>query len=246
MNQINSPSTFPSLSEGGDERGGLNHLAIIMDGNRRWAKAKGKLAAFGHFEGYKRFVEIAELCRQKGIKILTVYAFSTENWGREKEEVDALMELLATALKDQADRLMKDNIKLKVIGRISDLPQNLQVAVKQAEEKTAANTNGILNIALSYGGRAEIVDAAKSLVADGIKPEEITDEALASRLYTAGQIDPDLIVRCGGHKRLSNFLLWQSAYSEIYFTDTLWPDFDEKELDQAIEFFDSTKKNFGK
>lgn len=224
----------------------VNHLAVIMDGNRRWAKLRGQPASFGHYEGYKRFVQIAKLCRDRGIKTLTVYAFSTENWGREKAEVDALMELLAKAMAEQAQLLDQDNVRLKIIGRTSDLPQNLQTAIKTAEEKTAGNTAGVLNIALSYGGRAELVDAVKDLLGDDIKPAEITEEAIASRLYTAGQADPDLVIRCGGRNRLSNFLLWQSAYSELYFTDVLWPDFDEQELAKALEFFAGAKQNLGK
>lgn len=216
-----------------------------MDGNRRWAKNKNQPAIFGHQAGYKRFIEIGEICRKKGIKTFTVYAFSTENWKRTKEEVDALMGLLRFALEKEVDRLDKENVRVRILGRQADLPQDLQASIKRAEEKTKSNTGGDLNIAISYGGRAEIADAMKNMVRAGVKAEDITEEAIAANLYTAGQSDPDLIIRCGGQNRLSNFLLWQSAYAEIYFTDVLWPDFDEKELDKALDFFARTKRNFG-
>lgn len=224
----------------------IKHIAMIMDGNRRWAKEKGKPAIFGHQEGYKRFVEIGELCRKKGIKTFTVYAFSTENWKRTKEEVDALMGLLRYALEKEVDRLDKDNVRVRILGRREDLPQDLQASIQRAEEKTKNNTGGDLNIAVSYGGRAEVVDAVKKIIKSDIKVEDISEKTVSDNLYTAGQADPDLLIRCGGQKRLSNFLLWQSAYSEIYFTDVLWPDFDEKELDKALDFFEKTKRNFGK
>ena len=223
----------------------VNHIAMIMDGNRRWAKQNGKSTPEGHKAGYERFVEIGGLCRKKGIKTLTVYAFSTENWKRTKEEVDALMGLLRFALEQEIARLHRDGVRVRVLGRRSDLPDDLRESIRQAQELTANNTGGDLNIALSYGGRAEITDAVKDIIKKGIRVEEINEQTVADHLYTAGQADPDLIVRCGGQKRLSNFLLWQSAYAEIYFTDILWPDFDESELDKALGFFDSVKRNFG-
>lgn len=228
------------------ENQSIKHIAMIMDGNRRWAKEKGQPAIFGHQAGYKRFVEIGEICRKKGIKTFTVYAFSTENWKRTKEEVDALMGLLRFALEKEVDRLDKDNVRVRILGRREDLPNDLQESIQRAEEKTKNNTGGDLNIAVSYGGRAEIVDAVKKIVKSGVKVEDINEEMVSNNLYTTGQTDPDLVIRCGGQNRLSNFLLWQSAYSEIYFTDVLWPDFDEKELDKALDFFEKTKRNFGK
>jgi undecaprenyl diphosphate synthase len=221
------------------------HIAVIMDGNRRWATKQGKSADFGHRKGYENFVKFGELCRGKGIHTITVYAFSTENWKRSQEEVSVLMDLMRDAIKKETKRLNKENIRIRVIGRREDLPEDLQKAVEEGEEKTKNNTGGDLNIALSYGGRAEIVDAFKRLAKKGVSPEDITEDQVSENLYTAGQEEPDLIIRCGGVKRLSNFLLWQSNYSEMYFLDTLWPDFDEKELDKSLEFFANTKRNFG-
>ena len=220
---------------------------MIMDGNRRWAKEHGKLGPIaGHQAGYKRFKEIAELCRKKGIKTLTVYALSTENWKRTKEEVGALLGLLRFALEKEIDQLHNDNVRVRILGRRTDLPDDLRESVRKAQELTAENTGGDLNIAISYGGRAEIVDAVQDIVKQGIAPDKIDEQVVADNLYTAGQDDPDLVIRCGGQKRLSNFLLWQSAYSEIYFTDVFWPDFDENELDKALSFFEEIKRNFGK
>ncbi|MFA6422660.1 MAG: polyprenyl diphosphate synthase [Candidatus Buchananbacteria bacterium] len=224
----------------------LNHLAIIMDGNRRWAKERGKIGIFGHQEGYKRFKEIAQLCRKKGINTLTVYAFSTENWKRENEEVDSLIGLLRFALDKEIDGLHKDNIRVRILGRRDNLPKDLQKSITEAEERTKNNNGGNLNIAISYGGREEITNAVRRIVASGISSELITEEIVADNLYTGGQADPELLVRCGGQKRLSNFLLWQLAYTEIYFSDVFWPDFNESELDKALEFFNQSKRNFGK
>ncbi|MEI6627314.1 MAG: polyprenyl diphosphate synthase [bacterium] len=224
----------------------IKHLALIMDGNRRWAKERGKPSAMGHFEGYKRFLEIGELCRQKGIKYLTIYAFSTENWKRSKEEVDALMNLLRLGLEKETDNLHQKNICVKIIGRKADLSADLKKAIVNLEEKTKNNTGSYLNIAISYGGRAEIVDAVKSIMGQGILAEAVTEQMISDHLYTAGQPDPDVIVRCGNQQRLSNFLLYQVAYSELYFTEKYWPDFDEAELDKVIDFYHQTKRNLGK
>lgn len=221
------------------------HVAVIMDGNRRWAKSRGKPAVSGHREGYKNFVEIGEKCRNKGINTLTVYAFSTENWKRDKDEVEGLLDLLRESIKKETNRLEKENIRLKMIGRIKDLPEDLQEAILDGEKRTKDCTGGDLNVALSYGGRAEIVDAVQKLLNSGKKIDEITEESISENLYTSGQPEPDLIIRTGGTKRLSNFLMWQSAYSEVYFSDTLWPDFNEAELDKALEFYANVKRNFG-
>jgi len=221
------------------------HIAIIMDGNRRWAKNRGKSPEFGHREGYKRFIEIGEVCRKMGIKTLTVYAFSTENWKRKKEEVDCLIDLLRTAIKRETKRVNKENIRIRILGRKEDLPDDLRETIKKSEQDTENNTSGNLNIALSYGGRAEIVNTIKSIIKSKIKPEEITEKLIQNNLYTKGQDDPDLIIRCGGEKRLSNFLLWQSAYAELYFSDILWPDFNEGELYKALNYFSNVKRNFG-
>lgn len=219
------------------------HVAIIMDGNRRWAKKRGLPANLGHREGYKVFREIADYCRTKGIKTLTIYAFSTENWKRQQEEVSGLMDILRQAIKSERDYLHKENVQFKVIGRKSDLPEDLQNLIKDAENLTKNNTGGLVNIALSYGGRAEIVDAVKKIISEN--NNEIDEELISQNIYTAGQTDPQLVIRTGGDKRLSNFLLWQSAYSELYFSDILWPDFSKKDLDDALNYFTEVKRNFG-
>lgn len=222
-----------------------SHIAVIMDGNRRWAEQKGKKPIQGHREGYKRFIEIGEICRKLGIKTLTVYAFSTENWKRKKEEIDGLMELLREAIKKETKRVNSKNIRIRVLGRKEDLPNDVRKAMEKAESDTKNNKGGNLNIALSYGSRAEIVDALKKLIKLRISPVKVTEKLISDNLYTKGQNDPDLIIRCGGERRLSNFLLWQSAYAELYFSDILWPNFNENELFKALEFFESVKRNYG-
>jgi len=222
------------------------HVAIIMDGNRRWAKERGLPTIEGHKAGYKNFKKIANLCLEKGVKILTVFAFSTENWNRSQQEVNYLMNLLEEGLKKESKFFKEKNIRFNPIGRLSDLPANLFKTVQKLKEETAQNSGGILNLALSYGGRAEIIDALKKIIEDKVLPEEISEENFSNYLYTAGQPDPDIVIRTGGRKRISNFLLFQSAYSEIYFTDVFWPDFDEKELESAFGFFRNQVRTFGK
>ena len=224
----------------------LKHLAIIMDGNRRWAKKNGMPTAMGHREGYKRFKEICDLCYKKGIKTLTVYAFSTENWKRDESEVNDLINLMKYALGQETERLHKENIRVKIIGRRDNISSELQDLISKAEATTKDNTGGNINIAFSYGGREELTNAVKRIVASGVSSEQVTGDMVAENLYTAGQEDPELLIRCGGQNRLSNFLLWQLAYTEIYFCDVLWPDFDAAELDKALDFFHNTKRNFGK
>lgn len=222
------------------------HVAIIMDGNRRWARERGLPTIEGHRAGYQNFKKIVDLCHKKGVKILTVFAFSTENWQRSKEEVNYLMNLLEEGLRSEAKFFNERNIRFNPIGRLADLPNHLLKTVLELKEKTAQNTEGILNLALSYGGRAEIVEACKKIIEDRISSQEISEEVFAKYLYTAGQPDPDIIIRTGGRKRISNFLLFQSAYSEIYFTDVYWPSFDEQELEKAFEFFRNQVRTFGK
>ncbi len=224
----------------------LRHLAIIMDGNRRWAKQRGLSPFMGHKRGYEVFQKIAQACLDRGIKILTVYAFSTENWKRSRKEVSLLMNLLERGLKEQAKKLQEYNIRLNILGRIEDLPQSLQRVVLDVVDKTKKNTGGILNLALSYGGRAEIISAVRKILKTKKDIDEINEREFSQFLYTAGQPDPDLIIRTGERLRISNFLLWQGAYSELYFTDTLWPDFTEKELDKALADYKTRQRNFGK
>jgi len=220
-----------------------SHIAIIMDGNRRWAKARGMNAAQGHQEGYKRFKEVVDSLFEKGVKYLTVYAFSTENWKRDTEEVGALMNLARFVMEKEVDRYRGRNIKINIMGRASDYPDDIARKAAEINSDTASDTGGTLNIAFSYGGRAEIVEAVNHVIQSG---EEVTEESISENLYTAGQPDPELVIRTGGDPRLSNFLVWQSYYSEIYFTDTLWPDFDGKEVVKALDFYSTIKRNFGR
>lgn len=221
------------------------HVAIIMDGNRRWAKKRGLPSSMGHKEGYKIFKVIGDYCRELGVETLTIYAFSTENWKRAQEEVTGLMNILRQAIKVEKDRLHSENIRLKVIGRRSDLPTDLQQLIIEAEELTKTNTGGQVNIALSYSGRGEIVDAVKKIVNQGYNENDINEELISENIYTAGQIEPELIIRTGGDRRLSNFLLWQSYYTELYFSDILWPDFTKEDLNEALKYYSDVKRNFG-
>lgn len=221
------------------------HLGIIMDGNRRWARAHGLPTLYGHKKGYDKIIKMGDLCLEKGIKILTVYAFSTENWNRSKKEVGYLMRLLKRGLTREIRSLHKKNIKIQVIGRIKELSKDLQKAIKETMALTKNNTRGILNIAINYGGRPEIIDAVKKLMAKKLTPVKITEKLIAENLYTAGLPDPDLIIRTSGEQRLSNFLTWQSAYSELYFIKKHWPDFSEKDLDEAIKEYSRRQRRFG-
>lgn len=226
------------------------HVAIIMDGNGRWAKKRGLPRAAGHRAGADSVKKIVQSCDQLGIKYLTLYAFSSENWSRPQNEVRALMELLEKFLKERLPEMLKDNVRLRAIGRLDMLPQNVRDELQHAIEKTANNTAVTMTLALSYGGREEIVDAAKSIakaaVAGELDPESITNDTFASHLYTADIPDPDLLIRTSGELRLSNFLLWQLSYAEIVITEKLWPDFRHDELVSAVEEFSKRDRRFGK
>ena len=224
----------------------LQHIAIIMDGNRRWAKEKLLPSAMGHQKGVDSLRRTMRLFDEFGIKYLTVYAFSTENWNRKKEEVEFLMGLLAQTLLNELDDMHKENVKIKFLGDISRLNKNLIKIVHNAEEKTKNNTGVNLNIAFNYGARDEIVNAVKSLINEGINPENITEQTISQHLYTKNIPDPDLLIRTGGEKRISNYLLWQLAYSEIYVTSTYWPEFGRTELMNAIIEFEKRNRRFGK
>ena len=224
----------------------LNHIAIIMDGNRRWAKEKFLPSAVGHQKGVDSLRSTMRLFDKLGIKYLTVYAFSTENWNRKKEEVEFLMGLLAKTLLNELDEMHAENVKIKFLGDISRLSNNLQEIVQNAENKTKENTGVNLNIAFNYGSRDEITNAVKSIIKNGYNADEITESVISQNLYTRDIPDPDLLIRTGGEKRISNYLLWQLAYSELYVTEAFWPDFDEKELSKAILEFESRNRRFGK
>ena len=219
------------------------HVGIIMDGNGRWAEARGKKRSYGHNHGSANVERVVEHAFKRGVKALTLYAFSSENWARPKEEVDELMRLLKNYFKKFINKLIKNNIRLVVIGGRKELTPDLISIIEEAEARSSENTGATLMIALNYGGRQEIVHAVNKLLENG---EEVTVEGISKNLYTAPFGEPDLIIRTGGELRLSNFLMYQGAYSELYFTDVLWPDFDQAELDKAIEAFGTRKRRYGK
>lgn len=226
------------------------HIAIIMDGNGRWAKLRGKLRVVGHKIGTDTAKKIVRAADDLGVEILTLYAFSTENWKRPRIEVRTLMTLLRSFLRKEFHKLMEKNVKLQCIGQKEKLPLEVRVELDRSIEKTSRNTGMILNLALSYGSRSEIVMAVKSIAkkcADHkLSYEEITEEMLSSHLYTAGLRDPDMIIRTGGEYRLSNFLLWQASYAELYITDILWPDFNREALIEAVLNYQKRQRRFGK
>lgn len=217
-----------------------------MDGNRRWAKEKHLPSAMGHQKGVDSLRSTMRLFDRFGIKYLTVYAFSTENWNRKKEEVEFLMGLLAKTLLNELDDMHKENVRIRFLGDLTKLSKNLVDIVKNAENKTKDNTGVNLNIAFNYGSRDEITNALKAIVQEGLKSEDITEDTISNHLYTKDIPDPDLLIRTGGEKRISNYLLWQLAYSEIYVTDAYWPEFDENELSKAIVEFEHRNRRFGK
>ena len=225
------------------------HVAIIMDGNGRWAKLRHKRRVEGHRAGIAAVRDTVETSARLGLQVLTLYAFSVENWKRPKTEVATLMGLLKHYLRSELQTLLKNNIRFKVIGRPEDLPRDVQGELERGMERTAANTGLLFNIALNYGGRAEITDAArrllKDILANGRDPSKIDESTLSSYLYTAGQPDPDLLIRTSGELRISNFLLWQIAYAEIWVTDVLWPDFRRRHLLQAIVDYQKRERRYG-
>ena len=220
------------------------HIAIIMDGNGRWAKKRSLPRTAGHAAGSKNFKDIARYCNKIGLKYLTVYAFSTENWKRPKEEVDNIMKIFKDYLED-AKNFKDENIMVRFIGDRSVLNPDIIRLMKEAEDASADATGLKLNIAINYGGRDEIVHAVKDIVKSGISADDITEQTISEHLYTAGQPDPDFIIRPSGEYRLSNYLIWQSAYAEYWFSDILWPDFKPKDLDRAIDDFNKRNRRFG-
>jgi len=221
------------------------HLGIIMDGNRRWAKKHGQGLLKGHSEGVDKVKKIGRLCRKLGVKILTLYTFSTENWKRPKREVNYLVNLVKESLNDENVKELNDEgIKVVVIGQKNRFSDDVREVLDKAENITKGNQKGILNIALSYGGREEIVEAVKRIIKKRIAPEKVTEDTISDNLWI--QKDPDLIIRTSGEKRLSNFLTWQSAYSELYFTDKYWPDFEEEDLKNAFLEYTRRRRRFGK
>ena len=220
------------------------HIAIIMDGNGRWAKQRSLPRSAGHAAGAKTFKTIARYCNKIGVKYLTVYAFSTENWKRPREEVDGIMNLLRDYLKD-ATNFKSENIKLKFIGDFLPLAEDIRELIAKDEEESENATGLQVNIALNYGGRDELVHAVRSVIESGIPADEVSEKLISDRLYTAGMPDPDLIIRPSGEYRLSNYLIWQAAYSEFWFSDILWPDFKPHHLEQAIDAYNHRNRRFG-
>lgn len=226
------------------------HIAVIMDGNGRWAKGQGKVRVFGHEQGVLSVKDIVEGCVEVGIEYLTLYAFSTENWNRPKEEVDALMQILISTINKETETLNKNNIKLNAIGNIASLPQECIDDLKEAMEKTARNEKCTLTLALSYSAKWEILEAAKKIASavkdNAISLDDINEDLFSSKLTTVNIPDPELMIRTSGEHRISNYLLWQMAYTEFYFTDVLWPDFRREDLFEAIVDYQKRERRFGK
>ncbi len=237
------------MTEGIDKSRLPAHIAIIMDGNGRWAKRRALPRFFGHKAGMEALKEIVRSCSDIGIKILTVYAFSTENWNRPTDEVSYLMNLLIEYMKREINELHSNHVKVKILGDLSPLPQSTRDEVEKAVRLTQNNTGIQFNIALNYGGRAEIINACKRIAAEfkegKLEETQINEDLISSYLFTAGDAEPDLIIRTSGEKRLSNFLLWQSAYSELVFVEEMWPDFNSKKLEKAIIEYQNRDRRFG-
>ena len=226
------------------------HLAIIMDGNGRWAKGMGRPRALGHEEGAKMVKRIVKSCAEKGIEYLTLFAFSTENWLRPKKEVNTLMRILVKSLRSELQTLVENDIQLRTIGDTKNLPDVVQTELEEVVTQTKSNTRMVLTLALSYGSRQEIANAVQEISAKVkkglISPSDIDEKLINSHLYTCFMPEVDLLIRTSGEYRLSNFMLWQCAYAELYFTDTYWPDFDAKELDKALASYQKRERRFGK
>lgn len=216
-----------------------------MDGNRRWAAARGLPAIAGHVQGVEAIRPIVFVAPDKGIEVLSLYVFSRENWRRPDDEVAGLLGLIDGAVRKYTDELVAEGIRVRVIGRLHEAPADIVRSIREAEDRTRAGERMALNIAFNYAGRAEIIDAARAMIAAGVPAHEIDEHRFGEHLYTAGQPDPDLIIRTGGEQRTSNFLLWQGAYAELIFSPTLWPDFAESDLDAAIEEFAQRQRRYG-
>ncbi|MEP6753655.1 MAG: polyprenyl diphosphate synthase [Candidatus Dormiibacterota bacterium] len=221
------------------------HIGIIMDGNGRWARRRGHPASFGHRAGVRAIKRVLQGCEDLGVKVLSVYAFSTENWSRPRAEVRALMRLFHETMQREIDEMHRRGVRIVVSGRRDELSSKMRERIDEAMVRTAHNQGGVLNVCLNYGGRAEIVDAVRRLIEDGVRASDVDEDAITSRLYVPDLPEPDLIIRTAGERRVSNFLLWQSAYSEMLVSETLWPDFDIPDLKAAIADYGSRVRNFG-
>jgi len=222
------------------------HVAIIMDGNGRWAVSRGLDVSDGHQAGFENLQRVVADFAERGVRYLTMFAFSTENWDRPASEVNGILELAIAVIAHETEQLHENGVRIKHLGRIEKLSMELREELERAVDLTTKNTGLTLGIAFDYGGRAEIVDAVKNLLAEGVTPKDINEEKFADYLYTSDMPEVDLMIRTGGDYRISNFLLWQTAYSELYFTDVLWPDFDGEHIDRAFESFSERQRRFGK
>ena len=223
------------------------HIVLFPDGNRRWAKKRRLPTLKGHWQGYKNLMDFCYWCKDRGVKIVTAFGFSTENWKRSKKEVDYLMKLFGKGLldKENVKKAQKEKVRIKIIGQIKKLPESLQKVVKKIEDLTKNNEGFQLNLAVSYGGKWDILQAVQKIIKEKIPARNITESLFEEFLSTTGLPDPDLVIRAGGEKRLSNFLLWQAAYSELYFSEKLWPDFTKKDLDEALIEYEHRHRRFG-
>jgi undecaprenyl diphosphate synthase len=222
------------------------HIAIVMDGNRRWARQRHLPAIAGHRAGVETSRKTLRAARERGVEYLPLFSFSTENWSRDPEEVTGLMGLLEETIRRETDSLVRDDVRLEVIGRLHELSPGLRRSIAGAVEATSKCAHGVMTLAFNYGGRAEIVDAVRRLVADGVAPDAVGEAAIASRLYAPEHPDPDLLIRTGGELRVSNFLLWEVAYAEMWATPVLWPDFSVSDLDDALASYATRERRFGR
>jgi len=222
------------------------HVAIIMDGNRRWARERGVPEAQGHAAGVEAVRPIVERAQQRGVEVLSIYAFSRENWARERDEVRTIFSLLHAAISDYTPDLVRQGVAVRLLGRLDEIDPRTRGSIEEALRLTAGGTRMTLNVAFNYSGRSEIVDAVRGCIRDGIAPSDVSEERVAERLYTTTLPDVDLLIRTGGDQRISNFLLWQAAYAELYFCERFWPDFDPPELDLALEEYARRSRRFGR
>ena len=222
------------------------HVAIIMDGNRRWARMRNLSELDGHAAGVEAIRELLRHAVRRGVPVMTLYAFSRENWARSDEEVTGLFGLLEAAIRSETDELRAQGVRIRLLGRLDELPDETRRSIGEALDATAGGDRLLLNVAFNYAGRTELVDAFRRLIASGVKPDEIDEQAIGASLYTAGLPDPDLVIRTGGEQRLSNFLIWQSAYAEFYSSDALWPDFGPDAFDAALLEYASRQRRFGR
>jgi len=244
--ETSQPGTLGSPLLSNQAAPSLRHLAIIMDGNGRWATKRHLPRLAGHKAGVSALRRVVECATDENIEMLSVYAFSTENWARPRAEVDGLMRLFWETIRSDLEKLHRDGVRLRHLGRLQDLSPDIQRAVRESIELTRNNTRIGLNVCFNYGGRAELVDAIRQIIADGLSPDSITEELISSYLYTRDLPDPDMVIRTAGEMRVSNFLLWQSAYSEYYATPTLWPDFGREDLRAALDNYRQRQRRFGK